>query len=326
MPQTCVALSEETQVGEARRAAAAVSRAAGLGAVEAGKVAIVVNELARNVVRHGGGGEILLQEVGSEGRVGVEAIALDRGAGMDIARSMRDGMSTGGSRGEGLGAVQRLSHEFDVWSAAGGTAIVSRIWSAPGPPALQIGAVCQPLAGEHECGDAWAVSEEAGVLRVLVADGLGHGPAAAIASREAVRIFGARHRDGPEAIVRAIHEGLRGTRGAAVAVAELDTRARTVRFAGIGNVAGSLVTGEEGRGLVSHNGTAGVEARRVQEFGFPWDPGSVLVLSSDGINTHFRLEKAQGLAARHAAVIAAVAFRDFRRKTDDATVVVVKQP
>jgi hypothetical protein len=127
---------------------------------------------------------------------GLEVLALDLGPGMaDVGRCLADGYSTAGSRGVGLGAMARLSALFDIHSRPGeGTAVLARLWSAPLPErpeaaGLEFGVVSLPLAGEEVCGDAWAVDEGRGRSFVLVVDGLGHGPQAAEAAREAVRAF-----------------------------------------------------------------------------------------------------------------------------------------
>jgi hypothetical protein len=166
------------------------------------------------------------------------------------------------------------------------------------------------------------------VARVLVADGLGHGPIAARAAATALDAFAGSDRlPGPEAIVHSLHAGLRSTRGAAVGVAELDVVSRVLRFCGVGNIAATVeAPGERTRGLLSHNGIAGHEARRIQEVSVPWPAGAALVMHSDGLHTQWKVEAYSGLHSRRASVIAGVLYRDFRRKNDDATVVVLKEP
>jgi len=325
--QQRVVVEEPTQVGEARRLAASLASAVKLPETEAGKLSIVVNELGSNLAKHAKRGELLLRELVAGCRAGVEVLALDRGPGMDVEKSMRDGHSTTGTRGEGLGAVARLAHEFDAYSSPAGSVVVARIWAggAPDRP-IRIGAVCQPFPGERECGDGWAFRDSASRLRLLVADGLGHGPVAARAARAALDVFPETERlPGPEAVVHTLHDALRPTRGAAIAVAEVDLVARVLRFAGVGNIGAIVETGTaKPRGLLSHNGIAGHEARRIQEFQLPWPPRALLVVHSDGLATHWKLVSYPGLHARHPAVIAGVLYRDFRRSTDDSTVVVVK--
>lgn len=328
-PQQRIAIEDDSQVGEARRIAASISRIAGLSEAAAGRVAIIVNELGTNLRKHAGGGELLIRELRGAGS-GVEVLAIDRGPGMDLARAMHDGHSTTGTRGEGLGAVRRLAQEFDAWSGRSGTVLVAQVWAGGRPPAdtIAIGAVCQPLPGETECGDGWDVHSTRSTVRLVVADGLGHGPIAARAAAAAVEAFAGTDRlPGPEAIVHALHAALRSTRGAAVAVTEVDLVSRTIRFSGVGNIAATLeAAGRKARGLLSHNGIAGHEARRIQEFSADFPARAVLVLHSDGLQTHWKLDPYPGLQARHPSVIAGVLYRDFRRKADDTTVLVVKEP
>jgi anti-sigma regulatory factor (Ser/Thr protein kinase) len=327
--QQRVAIEDDSHVGEARRTAASFSRLASLPEAAAGRVAIIVNELGTNLRKHAKGGELLLRDLRYGQRAGVEVLSIDRGPGMDIETALRDGHSTSGSRGEGLGAVQRQAHEFDAFSGGGGSVIVARVWGGgPRRDGVDVGAVCLPLSGEGQCGDAWELQPSASSIRLLVVDGLGHGPIAARAASAAVEAFAATGRlPGPEAVVHALHAALRPTRGAALAVTELDLIARSVRFSGVGNITATLESAnQKARGLVSHNGIAGHEARRIQEFSVPWPAKGVLVVHSDGIQTQWKLDAYPGLQARHASVIAGVLYRDFRRKGDDATVVVIKEP
>jgi anti-sigma regulatory factor (Ser/Thr protein kinase) len=327
--QQRIRVEDASQVGEARRSAALFSMRAGLSETESGRLAIVVNELGSNLGKHARQGELLIQELRGIRRNGVEVLSLDRGPGMDLAASLRDGHSTAGTRGEGLGAIRRLADEFDAETGPKGSVVMARVWTG-GPPqgGLQIGAACQPIANEHLCGDAWECRMTATRTRLLLVDGLGHGPLAARAAQVAVEAFaGTDALPGPEAIVHALHGALRPTRGAALAVAELDLVSRTLRFCGVGNVAGVLQDpAGAARGLVSHNGIAGHEARRIQEFVIRWPAGALLVAHSDGITAHWSLSDQSGLRMRHAGVIAGVIFRDFRRPSDDATVVVLREP
>jgi hypothetical protein len=77
--------------------------------------------------------------------------------------------------------------------------------------------------------------------------------------------------------------------------------------------------------MVSHNGIVGSNMRKVQEFTQAWQPGSLLVLCSDGLNTRWDLNRYPGLADRHPSVIAALLYRDFARRRDDVTVLVLRE-
>src|SRR5262249_13074084 len=115
------------------------------------------------------------------------------------------------------------------------------------------------------------------------------------------------------------------TRGAAVAVAELDLDAGLLRFAGVGNISATVFAAGVSRSAVSHNGTVGHEARKFQEFTYPFPRGALLVMHSDGLATHWRLDGYAGLAARHPALVAGVLYRDFKRGRDDVTVLAIRE-
>ncbi len=327
-------VDDRSQVGEVRRVATSMAGRAGLDEQDQGRVALVLTEALNNAVKHGGGGEVVLRPIANS-RSGVEALIVDKGPGIaDIERALRDGYSTAGTPGTGLGAVARVADTFDIYSAAGaGTALLVRVWAradrtAPvshPAPSLSTGTVCLPRSGETECGDAWAVGRSGHRVILIVADGLGHGPDAATASREAIHVFWKSLSLPPADILAEIHGALRSTRGAAVAVAALDPELKEIRYAGVGNIAASIVSAIETRSMVSHNGTVGHEVRKVQEFRYDWPAGALVIMQSDGLQTHWRLDRYPGLVTRDPALIAAVLYRDFNRGRDDVTVLAVKQ-
>jgi anti-sigma regulatory factor (Ser/Thr protein kinase) len=325
-------LEEASQVGEARRLAAAIGRALGFDEARVGHASIVVTELATNLVKHAGGGELILRALQYDDISGIEILSLDKGPGIKrISESLRDGYSTSGSPGTGLGAVQRLSSLFDLYSTPGqGAAVMSRIWrqpptASPPPRPLEVGVVCLPVASEEVCGDAWAVHQSRERALIMVADGLGHGQDAAEASAEAAKIFENYASSSPAEMIERMHAALRSTRGAAVAVAELLWGQRIVRHAGVGNISGRIFSGEAVRNMVSHNGTVGLEAPKIQEFTYPWPEDGLLILHSDGLATHWNLDDYPGLRGRNPSLIAGVLFRDHNRVRDDSTVVVIRE-
>jgi len=223
---TLVPVVDESQVGEARRAMAALGQRVGLDPNAASNAAVVTTEAATNLVKHAGGGEILLRAVED----GVEVIALDRGPGMaDVSASLRDGHSTVGTQGNGLGAIRRMATTFDIYSVRGqGTAVLARIRSQPAPRErvrLELGAVSLPKSGETVNGDAWLSQTTARGARILMVDGLGHGPIANDAAHAALEAFRAAPGESVEAAVETCHLALRSTRGAALAVTEVDVEA-----------------------------------------------------------------------------------------------------
>ncbi|HUE11562.1 MAG TPA: SpoIIE family protein phosphatase [Steroidobacteraceae bacterium] len=329
-------ISGQSDIGECRRTAKRLAEAARFEEAAVGKICISATELATNVVRHGGGGEMLLQVLDDGILAELELLAIDRGPGMkDVGQCLQDGYSTGGTPGTGLGAVSRLSSTFDLFSAPGqGTVVLSRTARQPGaawssPPAaawsLEFGAVCIALAGEIECGDTWRIADDGARVGMLIADGLGHGPLAATAARAAAKAFGERPFDEPSALMNSLHQALSGGRGAAAACARLRAADLQVDYAGVGNICGTVATRERSRGMVSHNGTLGVQLLRSQQFEYEWALDSRVVMHSDGVSARWALAAYPGLFGRHPAVVAGVLYRDFSRKRDDATVLVASR-
>lgn len=331
-------IAEQSQIGEARRQASDLCYRYGYDEAFVGKVSLVATEMATNLVKHAGQGLLLLRLLGAESgeAAGVEIISLDRGPGLsDPGQCMQDGYSATGSLGTGLGAVARLSHCFDIYSSPGqGTAVLSQIRNRSGPAtrsplwrgSFLLGAVCLPPAGEEACGDSWAIAGSGQRLLLGVCDGLGHGPVAAEASAAALRAFQRHSSMNPAAIMESIHAALETTRGAAVAIAEINTRQRVCRYAAVGNISGHLIAPDGSRqSLISHNGTAGAQVRRIQEFSYDWPTGGLLAMHSDGLSARWALEHYPGLQAKHPSLIAGILYRDYQRDRDDSAVIVARE-
>lgn len=324
-----IPIADPSQVGEARRRAARLSTRLALGEQVSAKLALVVTEVATNVQKHAGAGEILLRPIQAAGALGVEVIAIDQGPGIaDVERALEDGYSTRDTPGFGLGAILRQASVFDLYSESGkGTAVLAQLWAQGKVPALafEIGGVCCPHPSETVSGDAWACHVGAQQTSLLVVDGLGHGPDAARAARAVVEAFQGAPGRSPGEALPSLNEAARGTRGAAAALACIDPGARAVHYAGVGNISGAILSEGADQRLVSHPGTVGVEVRRAESFRYEWPPGALLVMHSDGVGTHWDLERYPGLIRRHPSLIASVLYRDFSRRRDDATVVVARQ-
>lgn len=322
-------LGDASRVGEARRLAMTLGNRAGLGESEVESLRIAVTEIASNTVNHGGGGELLLRMLEQNGRTGVEALFIDGGRGMtNVAECLRDGFSTAGTMGTGLGAARRLVHEFDLHSIPDtGTAVVLREWKGgrTRKGGLTVAGVCLPVSGESESGDAWATLSSGTRTLVLVADGLGHGSGAAAAANLALSLFRANATRSAADLLDLLHLGLRPTRGAAVAIAEINTDRGELSYAGIGNIAGRLLTGSGIRAMISHNGIVGHQARPAQAFTYPWTSDTTLVMHSDGLRNQWKHEAYSGILRRDPALLAGLLYRDHARERDDSSVIVCRQ-
>ena len=331
-----VLVDEASKTAEARRVARKMAAQMCLDETLAEQAMIVITEACTNVLKHAGQGELILNASveGAPAAPVLEALALDQGPGIrNLSECLQDGYSTQGTAGHGLGAIIRLSKSADFYSAPGkGTAVVARWGGAAngriahehGRP-LRVNAVNLPKQDEEVSGDAWGVEQHGDQLTLLVADGLGHGMEAHLASAEAVRMLRENPELPPKSLLERCHQALRSTRGAAVAVARIDRRREKVTFAGAGNISGRIYSGSElCQNAVSVNGTIGHQTERMQEFYYPWPADGVLQLHSDGLSSRASLEPYAGLALRDPALIAGVLYRDFVRGRDDATIVIVK--
>jgi anti-sigma regulatory factor (Ser/Thr protein kinase) len=322
-------MEESSRVGEARRHAAQLADLCSFDEVAAGRLALVVTELATNLVRHARQGRLLLAARPERGEV--EVIAIDNGPGIaDVERSLGDGYSTGTTPGTGLGAVRRLSQHFDIHSAVpSGTVVLSRVHARPAAaaalPAFYTGAISLCAPGEGVCGDGWAFAVDGDRAAVLVADGLGHGPQAGEAAGQARAVFVENPMTAPRRWLEDTHARLRSTRGAAVMMLQADASAGTIRSAGAGNVMARVVSGTSDRAVLCQHGTAGITIRTPEEVTSKWPPHALLVVWSDGIEARWNADILVPLLGRDPTLAAAVLVRDHCRGRDDATVAVLRR-
>jgi anti-sigma regulatory factor (Ser/Thr protein kinase) len=339
-------VGDPSAVSFARRGISDAAHGLGFSDALLGKLAIIVTECATNQLKHAQRGELLVRPIvsavtaasGLPVSSGVELLAIDSGPGIrDLHACFVDGYTTAGSPGNGMGAIQRLSDELDIWSAPGlGTMLRIVVWADAGAAApdsqapISYGAINLPLQGETLCGDAWTCGYADGEFVVLVADGLGHGPLANTAALAATEAFAQLGTSNVVEIVEASHVALRATRGAALGVASIpaldaaDGAPGIARFCGVGNIAASVWTPSGHRHLVSHAGIVGHQMRKAQESQVDWPRDGLLILHSDGLATRWDLSKYPGLAHRHPTLVAAALYRDFVRGRDDVTVFVAR--
>jgi serine/threonine-protein kinase RsbT len=104
--------------------------ALGFSLVDQTKLVTAASELGRNILNYGGGGEMRLARLADGHRAGLRLEFVDQGPGIpDIELAMKDGYTTGGGMGLGLGGAKRLSNEFQIVSNVGaGTKVTITRW------------------------------------------------------------------------------------------------------------------------------------------------------------------------------------------------------
>jgi anti-sigma regulatory factor (Ser/Thr protein kinase) len=285
-------------------------------------IGIVATEAANNAFLHAGGGQFLICPGTSSSATWLDLIALDSGPGIRyMGRAMEDGYSTIGTAGQGLGAIKRLSDASSLYSSNGkGTANWSRFETGSAPNS---GVVCLPIREETIPGDSYLIHTIGRTSIYMMVDGLGHGSGATEAADEAVKCVTHSLQESPAEIIRRAHGILKATRGAAMAVAVVDTEKWALTYAGVGNISAMLVSGSSSKGLVSQNGTVGaILPSTVQEYTSPIESNAMLIMFSDGLTSKTNLNAYAGFQNRHPMLLAGLLYRDFRRLRDDSTVMV----
>lgn len=338
MTGTALAVTDPVHVLQARNLAMLAARDAGLAEDVVGRVAIAASELATNLVKYATDGLLVTAVEPSR----LDLLSTDHGPGMErVAESMRDGFSTVGTLGVGLGGVQRMADTFDIFSRYGeGTTVLAR-WTAPirtpaptsnpatvaQPPALRYGVAAVPALGETVCGDGWGVASSGDVTTVVLSDGLGHGPDAAAASAAATAHVLADPTASPIDLIAAMDADMTPRRGATVAVAQFHPARSTLLFCGIGNTTVRLFS-EDGRHetLVSVPGIVGRRQRRGMRpppLTRSWSAGSRLVMHTDGISDRWEALEWTGVWEHDPATVAGWLLGQHRRHRDDACALVV---
>jgi anti-sigma regulatory factor (Ser/Thr protein kinase) len=307
-----------------RAAAAALAGRLEFPADRSDQLVLAVTEAASNLHKHASQGSMLLRITRVGDAPGIEMVTIDAGPGLrDPGAAMRDGHSTVGTLGIGLGAIRRLADFCDLYSVPGhGTVLVARFWPEPRSDTDCCAGLVRPIGGETECGDVFAVAESDGTLTGVLCDGLGHGPLAAIAANAAVNAVLDGPADEPAAGVARAHSRMSHTRGGALAVVQVT--GRSVTFCGLGNIAAVILADGARKSMLSVPGIAGHQARAIRQFEYDAPPGAAIILHSDGLSSKWGPEALPGLNTRDPLVAAAALLAEAGTRRDDASVLVLR--
>jgi anti-sigma regulatory factor (Ser/Thr protein kinase) len=341
-----IEISGEAQVGAARRAVHDYASRLGFNETELAEIDIVVQEIGTNsaVYATAGGWLHYMHTLGSQ--PGLELIYWDRGPGIyDLDRAIRDGVSTSGSLGAGLGAIRRLMDDFDVYSTVRqtsrlsmstprrtthGTIMLARKWVAHEivQPDIEMvrrtGVWCRPHPGEQQSGDAYFMLRRGERTLFAVVDGLGHGGGAKQAADVAIDSLSDWMDEPLDEVLLSAHDALRATRGAVMGAAIIDYEKNIFHYAGVGNVAVRVFGAPEPINPISTNGTLGARLGSLRVWSYPWAAGTTLVMTSDGVSNAWEISSYPDLLNRSPQLLAAILMRDYGRDADDATVLVAR--
>lgn len=304
---------------------------AGFGSKKLDKLDIIVAEMTSNLLKYAEKGELLVCVAGEEENEYIELIAMDNGPGIaNPERMMLDGVSTASTSGSGLGSIKRLSDFFEVYSIQGwGTIMLCRLFKHAKPKAAHKNVVVRSITvakpGEEVSGDGGVCLISPDYLKLLVADGLGHGVEAHQAVVEASAAFKICVDHDPVEIIKFIHESIKKTRGAVGTVVVFDFKNKVWKIAGVGNIATNMINYQKVKSVMSFNGIIGHNIpayMKTQEI--PVDEFQRIILCSDGLKTRWDTNKYEGINKYDLSILAAALYKDQAKKTDDMSVVVCR--
>lgn len=187
---------------------------------------------------------------------------------------------------------------------------------------MQYGVVFRPKAGQAVSGDAYLIMGIDDVCIVAVADGLGSGKEAAIASRQAMMTVSENVWADLPSILRQCHIALRGTRGAVMGVLKIEHERGQASYAGVGNIEFRSHSASSFRPINAY-GIVGSRLPYVRAFEGAYAPGDMFVLCTDGIMRQFSLDKLPVAHTQSLQTLAEQIAAGFSRTEDDVTVLVV---
>ena len=189
---------------------------------------------------------------------------------------------------------------------------------------MEFGIVYRPKSGRNVSGDAYLIREQEEAALICLADGLGSGEAAAEAAQAAIHCVKVHSTSSLSDIMAECHQALKRTRGAVMALMHISFAESAVTFVGVGNI-GIHVRSVAPIKPISKNGIVGYRLPRLREFTYPYTPGDLFVLHTDGISSRFALDGALWTeGAQDVQTLADRIAQNFGKENDDVTILVVR--
>ncbi|WCT10714.1 serine/threonine protein kinase [Mucilaginibacter jinjuensis] len=311
-----------------------IHRLAAEGGMEQGRINqldLIVAEMTSNLFKYSNDGELLMGLFPNGGSPYVELISIDNGPGMvNPARMMQDGISTSNTLGHGLGSMKRMSDTFELYSQIGwGTIVLSRVYSNPEKAKVNNQVIMRPIVvykpGEKTSGDGFTYKKTEKYMKMMLADGLGHGPEANKAVNEAATAFKVFPDYSPTETLRFIHNAIKKTRGAVINIVGYDFARKVWASAGIGNIALRMSGPVNFKNHMSYNGIVGHNIPgTMNDQEYPVEEFNQVMLCSDGIKTRIDMSRYPLMYKYDLSILAAAIYKDHARRNDDMSVVIAK--
>ena len=312
----------------------AVSRRMGFSDPARERIELISNELITNHVKHAGGHGLMQVWESNGENPSLDIFALDFGPGIpNLPAAMRDGYTTAGTMGKGLGAVARLAMESGFYTVPEnlgsdgpwhGLAVWARLYAKgkPKPQLCQTGTFLRAYQDDTFNGDAIYPMVGRHGARWLHLDGLGHGqPAAEAVAKAGGVLDSVTPRDG---ILDRLSTHLRGGRGAVAIAAEADIEAQKIRICGVGDMAAYIICNGERRAVNFAPGVLGHDHRTGEQLELAFPPQALLLTASDGLRRNWSIDQFPSLWRAHPQLIAFLLGNTITRNNDDKSIFVVR--
>ncbi|GAB4012248.1 SpoIIE family protein phosphatase [Spirosoma sp. KCTC 42546] len=296
------------------------------------EIDLIVAEMASNLIKHGGGGDLFVQHFQSTTQSGIELISIDNGPGMaDATKMVRDGVSTTSTLGHGLGSINRLADQVQIYSMKGwGTILLARIFlnptNAPIPErasGFDFRSLLVAKPGETLCGDGCYLKMTPSHIKLFLGDGLGHGPEAYAAVQTAITAFRHCPDHRPVDIIRYMHRSVTKTRGLVGSVVVYDVASQRWNWCGVGNISTRLSGAMASKNFLSYNGIIGMNLpATMNDHTLPFERGQLLIMCSDGLQSRWDHTRYPFIHRYDLTILAAALYKDYSRQTDDTSVFV----
>lgn len=331
-PHVLLTLSDRSYVSLVKKDIKKIAEGIGFDANRLAEIEIIISEVASNIIKHTPGGSILVKHVVKGSLEGIEIISIDNGPGMSNPLMMlKDGVSTTKTLGQGLGAIKRLSDNFDIYSVPKwGTILLARIFKNPeadikSKDIFNISTLMVPKSGEEFCGDGFKFFTRKSTCQVLAFDGLGHGPEAYKASEAAIKSFTQTQNLDPADRLRSMSTSIKNTRGGVGMIFSIDQKKNSLTFCGVGNISARVLTEGKLKSCISYNGIVGhTFPNTINSNTINWAKEEYLIITSDGIISRWDVNALANIMKYDMSIVAASLFKDFARGNDDTLIMIIK--
>ncbi len=312
----------------------AVGKRKGLRSVTLERMELVCNEIVTNQLKHAKGSGMVQLWENNGFTPSLDFFALDYGPGIeDLEQAKKDGATTTGTMGRGLGAINRLSSHSSIYSVAQnqlngdqwhGTAVWARFNIKKYREAeIEYGVYLRALHDDFYNGDYIHLKINSSSMKWLHLDGLGHGKQAEAAIQPAHGILDSNAELDERMSI--LSQRLSGGRGGVGIMGELDVSNENIAISGVGDMSIYVISDGKRRQIPLSFGVLGHDHRSIEVNNINFPKQALLITASDGIRTGWNIRTLPGLWRLHPQMVALVMGQILGRNNDDKSLVVIRK-